>query len=245
MSRKCKFAEYTHIGGRKRNEDNYAYTCMDNITVLVVADGMGGHKGGEYASRFFCEDLISLSEEYSDKLAGNTRDTLSKLIQAATVSMIDRTREIDPELEPHTTCVVAVITADKVYVTNLGDSRCYYLGNAGIVWRTRDHSMSQLLLDQGDISEDELARHPDQNKLYKYIGSKRQYVAAIKTFDSFDKGDTLLLCTDGLWTQCSADELYSLYQCENPDQSLTKICDLAVERGGDSGDNVTALLAIL
>ena len=245
MTSKCTLAEYTHIGGRKRNEDSYAHTCLDDVTVLVVADGMGGHKGGEYASRFFCEDLISLSKQYSAELVSNTRDTLSKLIQAATVSMIDRTREIDPELEPHTTCVVAVISGNKVYVTNLGDSRCYYLGNTGIVWRTRDHSMSQLLLDQGDISEDELATHPDQNKLYKFISGNRQYVAAVKTFDNYEAGDTLLLCTDGLWTRCSPDEIYSLYRCNDPQRSLMEICDLAVQRGGSSGDNVTALLAIL
>lgn len=242
MGISVKLAESTHIGNRKQNEDSMAHGCFDRVSVYIVADGMGGHSGGAFASSVFCEQVIERSANLQEAWCNDPKETVNRIVTESAAAMLDLARAEDPDMDPHTTFVLVTFCQDKAHIANLGDSRLYYIKNDGIRWRTRDHSVSQLLLDQGEIEEEDLATHPDQNKLYRFIGGDKKTDVSIKTLDDCEKGDTFLLCSDGFWTQFSSSEISSLYNSSNPQQDLEAMIEQACARADGKSDNITAQL---
>lgn len=238
-------AETTHIGSRNQNEDSMAHGCFDEVSVYIVADGMGGHQGGAFASSVFAEQVVGRSAGLQAGYCTDPKGTINRIVTESAATMLEQAQTEDPSMDPHTTFVMIALCQDKAHVANLGDSRLYYIKNEGVSWRTRDHSVSQLLLDQGEISEEDLATHPDQNKLYRFIGGDKKTDVSVKTIDDCSSGDAFLLCSDGFWTQFNNDEIAGLYNSKNPQQALQEMTNRAFERAGDKSDNITAQLLIV
>lgn len=232
----------THNGGREHNEDSCAFIRTNTGILLVLADGMGGHQGGEFASQYFCEAIIESASMLSSSPLPETADNMVQMISAAAQAMALRLATNHPGLDAHTTCVMAWLSDQQTLCAHVGDSRCYLLNRERVVWHTRDHSVAQLLVSQGEITQDEAATHPDQSKLYRSIGISGKPKPTFKHLQPLAADDALLLCSDGLWTSITDDELITLAIDQDPQQAIDTIVSTAVKRGGAEGDNVTALM---
>jgi len=230
---------------RERNEDYYCYfepddeeTFRTRGRLLVVADGMGGHEGGEVASGIAVDTV-------RQTWANGNGDPTSLLIAALgeAQSAIQEYAREHPELAGMgTTCTAVALIGDLLYYGHVGDSRLYLIRNGGIRRLTHDHSLVQKLVDSGAISEEEAAEHPDRNVLVSALGMRT--AVAVDVPDEavpLEPGDTLLICTDGLHGLVSdAELLEAVTRCE-PRQACQELVQLARERGGP--DNITLQIA--
>lgn len=239
------FAEMSDIGGRENNQDYCAHLFTEQGSLLVVADGLGGHEGGELASKLFCESLIVLAKNKLTELAQNPQQTLTALAEQSASNMSKILTHDHPGVDAHTTCVIAWISLPEYQLTTLhiGDSRIYRLHKHNIEWRSRDHSVVQMLVDAGDVSEDEMGTHPEQGCLTRSIGVDKEVKPSVKQHDNaLQKGEALLLCSDGLWEMLTAKEIASLSDSSNLQKTLNKWIKKAIKRAGKDSDNVTAQL---
>ena len=224
------------IGGRNEQQDSVGFfPSRDGAAcLLVVADGMGGHRGGSLAS----QTLLEIAERNWESCGGAPEDPkhfLEDLCQQAHSQINLRGREQD--LEPHSTVVALIVRDAEAFWVHVGDSRLYHFRDQDLLGRTKDHSMVQVLVEAGEVTEEEMATHPDQNKLLRSIGGEdppktTHGNAALRPEDRF------LLCSDGFWETITADEMAGALVERRLDESLAHLADLAAERGGVKGDNI-------
>ncbi|MEP7217403.1 MAG: Stp1/IreP family PP2C-type Ser/Thr phosphatase [Bacteroidota bacterium] len=225
----------TDIGKRrKRNEDFLDVRSVPQGMLMVVCDGMGGPGNGDRASRLAVEAFMEglAPEESPESLL---RNGAMRAGQA-----IIREISLHPELAGMgTTMVAAVVRGDHATVANIGDSRAYLMHDGHLSRVSRDHSLVGEMVERGEITEDEAARHPRRNIITRALGD-HQVIPDIFEID-FSTGDMLLLATDGLHGMISdariADALAG-------DDDMSRICDLLVRRALDAGgdDNITVAL---
>lgn len=241
-------ANISLTGDRENNEDYANYVSSGDGAVLVVADGLGGREFGEWASEAFSEGILA---QQAPLLAGDysSRDTAKPVFEAVFARGVeclrDTVRARDETASPHTTAVVAVVTDHAIGIGHIGDSRAYRLTSAGVAWRSRDHSLVELLLDQREITESEMSTHPDQGKLFKSIGIGTPATPSVTVLAPLTGEEALLLCSDGFWEHLLPDELGSLADAKNLDKQLARLARTAVERAAGRSDNVTALCSRL
>ncbi|MGZ5575416.1 MAG: PP2C family protein-serine/threonine phosphatase, partial [Methylobacter sp.] len=164
-----EFYEFTSIGDRRINQDFMAHVINESYALFVVADGLGGHHAGEKASRFFCHSLLKAADIYSKQMAQDPISTFSVWITSA----IDEMKELFAfdklGHDAHTTCAVLYLDEQQALTAHCGDSRVYRMNPQRILWRTQDHSIPQQLFNEGRIAEQEMAQHPEQNRLTRTI----------------------------------------------------------------------------
>jgi protein phosphatase len=205
--------------------------------LLVVADGMGGHRGGATASRLAVES-------FGASLAGLAEDAsgwLSEAVSTANSLIHERSRE-DPELRGMGTTVVALLVdpSGATHVAHVGDSRAYRLRGDDIERLTRDHSVVAEMVRRGLITEEEAVVHPRRNEILRSVGVESQVVAELREID-IEPGDRLLLCSDGLSGVVDDAEIASVLMNQEPEPAVKMLIDLANERGGP--DNITIAVA--
>jgi len=235
-----EFYQLTSIGDREINQDFMAHVINDSYALFVVADGLGGHHAGEKASCFFCQGLLRFAETYAKQMERNPVDTFSIWIAAA-VNEMRRLFAFDKSGDDaHTTCAILYMDEQRVLTAHCGDSRIYRMNPQQILWRTRDHSIPQQLLNEGKITEQEMARHPEQNKLTRSINILKADEVEINLYPAMKKGETFMLCSDGFWEYVKQAELLRLAQPDGGKDGLAKLVQLAVFRAHGKSDNVTA-----
>lgn len=248
--------KYTSCGitdiGRKRQKNEDSYLVNDKLKLYIVADGMGGHAGGEFASKIAVstvEEIIKGEDKkdvdadsyLSESSSPETEETdkLKDAITRAGSKICQRSIE-DPELRGMgTTASVILFHGDKGYVAHVGDSRIYCFRDNNIHRLTEDHSLVHEQLKSGLITEDEAKSHQLKNIITRSVGVQEEVevdtvVWPVKSQDRF------LLCSDGLSnmvTDLEIKDIVSRYSIENGAKVLV---DLANERGGD--DNITLIL---
>lgn len=236
---KLEFYQLTSAGNREVNEDYMAQIIQDDYALFVVADGLGGHDGGEKASRFFCQGLKQCAETYSKRMAQNPAETFSAWIAAAVAEMKRLFAGDKSQYEAHTTCAILYLDQRLVLTAHCGDSRIYRMNPQHILWRTKDHSVPQQLLHQGRISEQEVGRHPEQNRLTRSLNAQKAHEAEINLYPAAQKGETYIVCSDGFWGQVKQVELLHLAQLSSGKVELGKLAGLSVLRANGKADNTT------
>ena len=231
------------IGGRSTQEDAFAVVGEDGRTslVLAVADGAGGHAAGERASQAAIAHVRAQGGTLPRDAAG-ARPWLEKVVRGANAGVVALGGE--GVSSPRTTIVVAWLGADRALVAHVGDSRLYQFRNGRQVFRTSDHSVVQILLDLGRISEDEARSHPDRSRLLKALGGGEEIAVEVVEID-IRPGDSLALCSDGVWDHVGTDEIGAALQALDLDAAAGELVARAVARGGADADNATLLLARL
>lgn len=231
----------TDIGRKRTVNQDYVFVSdqpIGNIpNLLVVADGMGGHKAGDFASRFVVETL-------KKELAISTEDgpevMMKKAIQSANHKLIEVAKQ-DVRLEGMgTTLVAATVIERTLYFANIGDSRLYLL-NDGIRQLSRDHSFVQEMVRLGGINAEEAKHHPDKNIITRAIGAKEK--VEIDFFEyRLKKGDIILMCTDGLSNMIEDDEMFRIVKSS---RDIVEAVERLVDRANDNGgsDNIGVVLA--
>ncbi|MBO6148193.1 MAG: Stp1/IreP family PP2C-type Ser/Thr phosphatase [Lachnospiraceae bacterium] len=228
------------VGRKRQINQDYFYTSENPVgnlpNLFVVADGMGGHNAGDYASSFTTEYLV---REIEKSGSSEPIRIIRKAIEAANDALI-RESENRPELMGMgTTLVVSTIVEDYLYVANVGDSRLY-LVNDDIVQITKDHSLVEEMVMAGKIDRNEARSHPDKNIITRAIGA----VHDIKV-DFFDmklkEGDTILMCTDGLSNMVEDQDIRMIMEGERDLAGKTEaLIKAANENGGK--DNIAVVI---
>lgn len=227
-------------GDRNYNEDSLLISPLEQGLVVVVADGLGGHGGGDLASRYFCKNIIELAQDKVEGLKTRPKQTLAELITDSAEKMAKSILEMNPRSDAHTTCVVAYINSESIVVGHIGDSRAILVDTQSTKWRSRDHSVVQMLFDDGEISENEMGNHPDQGRLTKAISLNNCPKASIKCYSKLQKQQALVLCTDGFWEMILASEMYTFASANTLTAKLIeKKAKLAIKRAKGKSDNVS------
>ncbi len=238
-------ASISLVGDREHNEDFAACTTLeDGGIVAVVCDGLGGHSRGEWASRAFAEAVVAAAVDTPASCV-TTREGAKAHFNEVFHKGRDNIRYKlaleDSSDDPKTTAVVVALRDEGIAIAHLGDSRAYRLAIGAQAWRTRDHSVVQMLLDEGSITEEEMARHPDQGRLFKSVGAKRDDAPSVTVQPPLGSGEAMLLCTDGFWEYVTAPELQNLLRATGLQSYLESLAMTATLRAEGKSDNVTAL----
>ena len=225
----------SHIGQvRQANQDNYA----SRAGVHVLADGMGGHQGGEVASLEATSTILE-----SGKISSIAE--MVKSVSKANQAIIKRAKKDETLSGMGTTvCVLTEILGSdgeiKIGIANVGDSRVYRLGNSELTQVTLDHSLVADLVRAGELTQEEASRHPQRNILTRALGIEQDLV--IDTWElPLVTSDRYLLCSDGLFNEIDDEKIAEILMA---DEKLEKIAENlvinALEAGGN--DNITALV---
>ena len=204
--------------------------------LFILADGMGGHNAGDYASRYTVEVIVNAVRTSSEV---SPVAVIRKAIVQANQAVMEKART-DIDLEGMgTTVVVATMQNRELCVANVGDSRLYILGNS-MEQITRDHSYVQEMVRRGEISPEVARIHPDRNIITRAVGGGREIEVDFFEVELKD-GDRILMCSDGLTDMLEDDEIFEIIN-ENQDigEAMQELIDTANEYGGN--DNITVIL---
>lgn len=239
-----RFFGLSHAGKvREHNEDAWGLTRLQTGSSLaVVSDGVGGRAGGEVASRIVVETLPQLLEaslESNQDLAGleaAVKNSLTRLSR----SLLEQSRDMAGLKGLAATVVCALLSGESLVLGHMGDSRAYLFRENHLRKLTQDHTVTQMLLDQGEISGAEAATHPARGRLTQAVGMEQTPLPELASFP-LQQGDRLLLCSDGLHGMVG-DKIIScvLADGHETERACRGLIDAALEAGGR--DNVTALI---
>jgi len=230
---------------RRENQDAYAVQVSEEtgFTVCVVCDGMGGPGGGKLASRLAVDAFMDacVNNLRRDMSWEKVREVTAFAVAEANTAVYERSRAEDGQRGMGTTLVSAVLRDGEALLDNVGDSRAYLIRAGGGISRiTRDHSVVERLVEQGNITAEEARVHPNRNLITRALGPDRtafsdSYTAAL------EPGDCLLLCTDGLTGTVTDQEIArEVARGTEDNQCLDRLLELAKAQGAP--DNVTAVL---
>lgn len=239
MQTELEFYQLSSVGDREINQDCMAHRVCADYAVFVVADGLGGHQAGEKASRFFCQGLIEQAQTFQNHIKRQPEQGMRDWIAAAVKRMRDLFGDDPFAADAHTTCAILFLDDSRVITAHCGDSRIYRLNASQVLWRTKDHSLTQQLYDEGEISEWEMGIHPEQNKLTRSINVVNPAPVDIRVFTAMQSGETIILCSDGFWESIKEQEFLQLSQPASGKGELMKMAKMSILRAQGKSDNCT------
>ncbi len=231
----------TDIGkNRVVNQDNIyvSTTPVGNLpNLFVVADGMGGHRAGDYASRYATDAVV---ESITNNAETDIKKIITKAVEDANSLVFKKSEENEDFRGMGTTLVIAAISGDELTVANVGDSRLYLIEGSIIKQLTQDHSLVAEMVRMGQIDEQEARRRPDKNIITRAIGISD--VIHADFFKSKVKdNEYVLLCSDGLSNMLEDSEMLSAVTGSDPIEKKTSmLIDLANQKGGK--DNISVII---
>lgn len=186
-------AVYSNIGGRDVNEDSTLCRQQEGTLLAAVADGLGGHGGGEIAS----STALSALEASLPRLNPPAEETLRTVCADLNLAVLAKQTE---QLKMKTTLAMALTDGKTLAFLHVGDSRVYYFHNGEIAYQSSDHSVSQLAVLANEITREQIRFHEDRSRLLRSLGSEGSAAPEIQILPGAPvSGDALLLCTDGFW----------------------------------------------
>jgi len=237
----------THTGRRKEeNQDSFAYHVPEDGSIpkkgilLAIADGMGGRPGGATASKIAIDVIM---EEYYKDSSHSIPKSLNNAFLKANEEVIARGDDDRSMQGMGTTLIAVVLKKNKMYHTNVGDSRGYIINQNRITQFTEDHSIVANLVKAGYITEEEAPTYPGGNIITKAIGINPDLeVDTPKKVKKLQTGQYILLCCDGLYREVANEEILKMvYEYQEPDVICKKLIEKANEHGGE--DNITVMIA--
>jgi PPM family protein phosphatase len=236
-------ASLTDIGRvRENNEDSYLYWEPGSEEefhrkgrLAVIADGMGGYEGGQEASRMAVE---TVREVYDSAFRGDPKAALSEAFLVAHERIRGYAEEHPKFHGMGTTCTALVAVSRKLYFAHVGDSRLYLVRGSEISRLTRDHSYVSRLVESGIVRSEDAETHPQRHILTAALGSGMEVATDVSPRAvPLEEGDTLVLCTDGLWGVVGEADVMAAVRDKEPAESCAAMVNLALQRGGP--DNIT------
>lgn len=237
----------------EHNEDSvFAYSRPENkgdiLALLIVADGIGGHKAGEVASQLAIKIIHGEFEQYIEDDSAissplQMETFLQNAIQKANSAIYDYAKEYPIEADNlGCTLTCTIIRGDVSVIANVGDSRTYHLRNKELQQVTDDHSLVAEMVKKGIVAPEDVFTHPYRSVITRALGNENEVEVDVK-IRLLEKGDRLLLCSDGLWEMLKSDEKISKYlQSGNPLETIAK--DLIQDANDNGGaDNISVVIA--
>ena len=229
-------------GSRKVNQDRLAYTYSRDTLMLVVADGMGGHAGGEIAAQIAVRLFIERFQQEAKPVLKNPLKFLQDTMLRAHAALGSYANQFSMLETPRTTCVCTIVQAGHAYWAHVGDSRLYLFRQGGLIGSTKDHSKVQYLVDQGIIGADEIIDHPDRNKIFSCLGGLVDPVIDLSRRTPLRNGDIIVMCTDGLWAVLDQKEMSTWLTSTPILKTAPQMMREGEKRGGPDGDNLSAII---
>lgn len=237
-------AQVSDRGGRKYNEDACGHWHSGRHLVCVLADGAGGHGGGDIASRLAVQELIGRFSQQPSEGA----EELDHLLRVTNEVLISQRVPGTPRQDMHSTvvCLVIDFVGHRVHWAHAGDSRMYWFREGRVLNRTRDHSLVQGLVDSGVLSAEDIHKHPKRSELRSALGIAPELleVSAGDGGQEVLPGDAFMLCTDGLWEYLPDAVLeHTLSEAPNPSAWIGQLGAEVRRAAGHkaSHDNFSAL----
>ena len=228
-------------GTRKSNQDRIAYCYSRDAVLMLVADGMGGHLRGELAAEIAMQHISAAFRREATPRLDDPRSFLQRTITAAHRAIVRNAGESGLPESPRTTCVACIVQDDTARWAHAGDSRLYHIRAGRILAQTRDHSLVQQLIDSGRIREEAVAAHPDRNRIFNCLGSQGLPRVDLSEDTRLNTGDSLILCTDGLWGPLSGKIISSAVLNMGIMRGILELLDDAERRAGRECDNISVL----
>ena len=228
---------------RENNEDSFGYWEPANDAdfatlgrLAVVADGMGGHEGGQIASRLAVD---ALTKAYAESALTHPQERLVSALQDAHRRIQERAKQDTVLNSMGTTCTAFALIGARLYFVHIGDSRLYLLREGKLRILSRDHTLIRQLLEKGLIRPEQAHDHPQKHVLTSALGvpGDKLEIDAAPSPIALQKNDILMICTDGLWGQVNTDEIEQQLSSQSPNAACRSLVDLAKKRGGP--DNIT------
>ena len=219
-------------GSRRVNQDRVAYTYGRDTLLMVVADGMGGHAGGEIAAQICVRLFIERFQQGAKPVLKNPLKFMQDTMLRAHAALGSYANQFSMLETPRTTCVAVIVQAGYAHWAHVGDSRFYLFRQGSLVGSTKDHSKVQYLVDQGVIAPDDVASHPDRNKIFSCLGGLVDPVIDLSKRTPLRNGDVMVLCTDGLWSVMPQHEMANWLTSQPILKAAPQMMREAEKRGG-------------
>ncbi len=236
----------TDIGRKRQLNQDYVFSSAKPLgnmpNLFIVADGMGGHNAGDYASKCTTETVVN---EIQNSFEKNPTIIIKKAIKTANAKIRKEASEHENLFGMGTTLVTATIIGKYLQVSNIGDSRLYLLNKDGLRQITEDHSLVEEMIRLGGLSREDARLHPDKNIITRAIGAKDEVEADFFT-EELETGDIVLMCSDGLTNMLEDKEIEAILL--NPEkEELIQKGDALIKAANENGgkDNIAVVLVRL
>lgn len=229
--------------GKNRSVNQDCFLCEEEAVgdfpnLFIVADGMGGHNGGDFASRFCIENVKAY---IANNKGGSIISTIRSAIQTANERIRERAEKDERLMGCGTTIVLATIKDDIVYIANVGDSRLYVLQNDSLSQITEDHSVVEEMIKSGIIKKEEARFNPHKNKVTRALGAEPDI--EVDFFEvKLEKGNRILLCSDGVSNMMDEENLEAIV---GAGKEVPEICRILIDTAVDNGGKDDATVVVI
>ena len=228
-------------GGRPNNQDAFSWGRLEGREggYWIVADGLGGHEGGEVAASLACERI----QEWLRNESGDSfQDCLEPAIESAHMAITEAQEQTTEKADMRTTIVLLSILDGKAQWVHCGDSRLYFFRGSELIQQTLDDSVPQALVNLGEISPLEIRGHEDRNRFTRCLGSPGSFRCTQSLAMDVVPGDSFLLCTDGFWEDINEIEMMvDLAKATSCQDWLERMAQRHGARVSGNHDNYTAI----
>ncbi len=239
---KYQLGTVTRIGNRKENQDSYGSFTNGEALVMVVADGMGGHRGGLLASQTVIRCVASAFEK-EPGLIKNPVAFLQKLVLESHAEINRVGVRQRPPIQPRTTAVICLVQAGMAWWAHVGDSRLYLFRQGELMFRTRDHSRVEELMQEGSLTAQQALTHPERHRVTRCLGGLETIKSiSVSKAVPLKMGDMVLLCSDGLWSAMDEQKIEALVNGYYVDDMASKLASEAEKQSAPRADNITIIL---
>ncbi|HUL56357.1 MAG TPA: protein phosphatase 2C domain-containing protein [Usitatibacter sp.] len=231
----------SRLGDRDGNEDRVGYSYSRDVLLMTVADGMGGHLGGEVAAEIAVAEITRRFQHEARNKLKKPFDFLVSAIQSAHRAIVSHAVEQNLLECPRTTVVACIVQGGSAYWAHAGDSRLYVLRRGEVVAQTQDHSRVQMMIDSGEITAEAAARHPERNKIFSCLGGVvPPQIASGREF-RLEAGDTILISTDGFWGQIPGRMVGEMLRKQPVVEIMPGLLEEAQRRARGESDNLSVV----
>ena len=238
---KYQVGQYTLRGARPTNQDRIAYAERDNAVLMVLADGLGGHKGGDIAAELLTQTVIRGFQNIKQPVISEPSTYLALSILHAHKVIIQHAAKLAPNIKPRTTCVLCLVQNGYAYWAHVGDSRLYHFRRDILLQRTYDHSTIEKLHRKGILTEEQMLTHPNKSQLLKCVGGHKEPTISLSKETLLFEEDALLLCSDGLWEALKPEDLTRYLQYDSIGEGVEEMLLAAEEKMKQASDNLSAI----
>lgn len=234
---------YTNEGSRPLNEDSFGVKTVGDKCIAVLCDGLGGHNCGEVASQAAVKSILDGIEQLSVLNA----EKLYEILKATNEGLIQQQNANPAQKGMRTTAVGCVVDGRELNYFNCGDSRFYFFSNGNLATMSKDHSVSQMSVELGEMSFDEIRFDADRNKLLKVLGENASGESGtVYKPISCKCGDAFLLCSDGFWEYVLEEEMeIDLSKANTAKEWIEFMLVRLLLRYNGSNDNYTVVGGIM
>lgn len=234
-------ARTSRLGNRAINQDRVAALERENTVLLLLGDGLGGKAGGEVAAQVMI-DTIAQAFKNTRLPIRKPKEFLTEALHKAHFAVIDAGKKVTPPINPGTTAVLCLIQNGSAWWAHVGDSRLYLFRGSVPIYRTRDHSFVEKLVEKGHLKNDERSNHPLRNYMTRCIGlSDSVPEVSVSNEVALHAGDVIMLCSDGMWEPIDEMQLGMKLLDGRLSDALDKLAHQAEETSYPSSDNISAV----